>query len=265
MPRARDWVGSMLLRAPESVRSLRNVPLLGGLIHGLSHRIVPTDEKVWVRVEIGPAKGLWLELNPRTGQAYMRGEAEVAVQEFLAARLRPDDVFYDLGANIGLFTLLGARAVGAGGKVFSFEPDSQNAARLRRNVSRNNFANVSVVEAGVWSSSGEQRFAAADANSPDRGVGTFVAEKAGASDVVVRSVSLDDFVQSAPLPTAIKCDVEGAEFEVFLGARALLLRQRPWILCEMHSEENDRRVRGVLAAHGYAFENIDDMHVFATP
>jgi len=53
--------------------------------------------------------------NPRTGQSYIQGEAETAVQSILAERLRPGMVFYDLGANIGLFTLLAARRVGASG------------------------------------------------------------------------------------------------------------------------------------------------------
>ena len=104
-----------------------------------------SNEKVWARVEAGPAQGLWLELNPRTGQNYLRGGAELTVQKILAERLHPGMVFYDLGANIGLFTLLAARLVGDSGKVFSFEPDPENAARLRRNIQRNGFANVTVV------------------------------------------------------------------------------------------------------------------------
>ena len=71
------------------------------------------------------------------------------MQTIVAERLRPGMVFYDLGANIGLFTLLAARLVGGTGKVFSFEPDSENATRLRRNIERNGFTNVTVVDAGA--------------------------------------------------------------------------------------------------------------------
>jgi hypothetical protein len=78
-------------------------------------------------------------------------------------------------------------------------------------------------------------------------------------------VSLDDFIQSAPRPTAIKCDVEGAELEVLKGARRILSESRPWILCEMHSPENDRDARKFLAELGYSITEIDDMHVFAAP
>src|ERR1700679_3554230 len=113
MQSARRWAGELLLRAPASLRSLRDLPLVGSWIHRLSHRILPRDQKVWARVETGPAQGLWLELNPRTGQSYVRGEVEIPLQKLLTERLRPGMIFYDLGANIGLFTLIAARLVGS--------------------------------------------------------------------------------------------------------------------------------------------------------
>jgi hypothetical protein len=139
MRSAREWLDELLLRSPASLRSLRDIPFMGNLIHRLSHRMVSQDHKVWARVESGAAQGLWLELKPRTGQSYARGEVETTVQSSLVERLRPGMIFYDLGANIGLFTLLGARLVGETGRVFSFEPDPVNSARLLRNIVRNQF------------------------------------------------------------------------------------------------------------------------------
>src|SRR5271170_1217843 len=134
LKRAHKWIGTLLLHSPKRIRSLRDVPILGTFIHQLSHQILPTNERVWARVQSGPAQGINLELDPRTGDAYLRGELEVATQRVLAERLGPGMVFYDLGANIGLFSLLAARIVGAGGRVFSFEPDAEVARRLRRNI-----------------------------------------------------------------------------------------------------------------------------------
>ncbi len=268
MPGPRNWIGKILLRSPESVRSLRNMPVLGGLIHKLSHSVLPSDEKVWAQIEAGPTKGIWIEVNPRTGQAYIRGNAETLIQKVLAERLKPGDVFFDLGANIGLFTLLAARIVGTSGEVFSFEPDSQNAARLRRNIDRNQFSNITVVEAGIWSSTGKLSFVAAEATSPDRGVGTFMLSSENAevnrSGTLTQCVALDDFAKTAPAPTAIKCDVEGAELEFLRGAQATLQKFRPWIICEMHSTANDRAARELLSAWGYKLESLDETHVLAT-
>jgi FkbM family methyltransferase len=265
MPEGRTWIGSLLLGLPEPLRSLRNVPVIGNLAHRLSRRFLPADEKVWARVERGSAEGLWLELNPRTGQQYLHGEVEPAIQKILAERLKPGMVFYDLGANIGFFSLLAARLVGASGQVFSFEPDPEIAGRLRRNIARNGFINATVVEAGVWSASGAVNFVAADLSSPDRGVGKFVPGEGAAAGTPTRCVALDDYIRGAPAPDVIKCDVEGAEIEVFRGAENLLQARHPLILCEMHSDANDKFLREYFARLGYNLESVDDLHVLAVP
>lgn len=263
MPGARQWISGLFLRAPAPLRSMRNLPLIGDWMHRVSHAVLPADQRHWAQIQSGPAKGLWVELNPRTGERYLRGEAEEPVQQALAARLRPGMVFYDLGANIGLFTLLAARAVGPEGRVFSFEPDPNVAARLRRNVARNGFSNVTVSEMGIWSSSGEMNFVAADAASPDRGTGRFMADNTGDS-APLKCVALDDFVANHPAPNAIKCDVEGAELEVLRGAEKLIQKSRPWILGEMHSDANARAWQESLAKLGYRFEFVDASHILAT-
>ena len=266
MPRAREWMGDLLLHTPASLRSLRNVPFVGKLIHRVSHSIFPVDQKVWARVESGPAAGLWLELNPRTGQSYLRGEAEQAVQATLAERLRPGMIFYDLGANLGLFTLLAARLVTAAGKVFSFEPDPKNASNLRRNIQRNGFTNVTVVESGIWCSTGNRSFVTANADSPDHGVGRFVEHAPPESGAQIPCVSLDDFTQTAPPPDAIKCDIEGAEVEALRGAAKLLQApSRPWIIMEMHSPALDHAARAMLSSYDYRLTSADELHVLALP
>jgi len=261
----RTWIASILLGLPEPLRSIRNIPILGNLAHRLSHRFLPKEEKVWARVKRGSAEGLWLELNPRTGQQYLRGDVEPAIQEVLWKRLKPGMVFYDLGANIGFFSLLAARLVGAAGQVFSFEPDAETAERLRRNITRNGFINATVIEAGVWSASGAVNFVPADTSSPDRGVGKFVAGENSPAANPTRCVALDDFVGNAPTPDVIKCDVEGAEIEAFRGAEQLLAARHPLILCEMHSEANDIFLREYFVKFGYIIESIDDLHILAVP
>ena len=79
---------------------------------------------------------------------------EPSVQRTLRAIIRPGDVFLDIGANVGFFTILGARLVGDSGSVVAFEPEPRNVAALRDNVALNDFANVTVVAAAVSSSTG---------------------------------------------------------------------------------------------------------------
>jgi FkbM family methyltransferase len=262
---ARNWVGKLLLRAPASVRSIRNIPVIGDIVHRLSHTVLPDDEKVWAQIADGPSRGFWIELNPRTGQSYLRGDAEMEVQKTLAENLRPGMVFYDLGANIGLFSMLAARAVGPTGHVFSFEPDAAIAARLKRNVARNEFQNVTIVPKGVWSASKRQAFAPSDSSSPDHGTGSFVGGGNPTITVLLECVALDDFVREARAPQAIKCDVEGAELEVLRGAENTLRTHRPWILCEMHTDANDHACRELLREFGYNLCSVDRHHVLASP
>jgi len=261
MTSVRGWASQLLLRAPAPLRSLRNAPCgIGALIHRWSHRVVPADEKVWAQVESGPAEGLWLRLNPRTGQHYLRGYAEAATQNILVSHLRPGMVFYDLGANIGLFSMLGARLVGLRGKVFSFEPDLEVAQRLRENADRNGFTNITVVASGVWSSTGMLEFHAAEASSPDHGTGKFAV---GGGGRLTHCISLDDFVETQAPPDAIKCDVEGAEVEVLRGARRTLAVHKPWVLCETHSSETQSDSHAILRELGYTIQMIDPFHLFA--
>jgi FkbM family methyltransferase len=253
----------MLLHAPTALRSLRDMPWLGNFVHRLSYRLIPVDQKIWARIQAGAAEGLWIELNPRTGQNYVRGEVETVVQKILTERLKPGMIFYDLGANIGYFTLLAARLVGEGGKVFSFEPDPENAARLRRNIQRNGFTNVTVVDAGIWSATQKRNFVTADSASPDHGIGKFDMLDGPDIGTPIPCTSLDDFTVDSPLPDAIKCDVEGAEIEALRGAEGVLRAKHPWIVCEMHSQANERAAREILRRFDYTLEARDKSHLLA--
>lgn len=226
---------------------------------------MPRDSLIWVQVQRGPAQGLWLHLNPRTGGTYFEGGGEPEVQTALQQYLRPGMIFYDIGANIGFFSLLAARIVGKDGRVIAFEADPEIAARLRAHVTRNDFRAVSVEEKAVWSEPGAVFFARTDpATSPDRGLGHVVANGAG-DTIQVNAVSLDEYVRTVPAPDFLKCDVEGAEVEVFRGAQRLLTEKRPVILCEMHSGENQRVLLEEFARFGYTSKSIDEHHVLALP
>jgi FkbM family methyltransferase len=162
-----------------------------------------------------------------------------------------------------LFSLLAASRVGTQGKIFSFEPDPEVAARLRRNIARNNLSNIAVVEAGVWSEKGAKNFVLAASSSPDRGTGKIA--PGGKVGISVGCVTLDGFTKSSPPPDAVKCDVEGAELEVLNGAWTMLRTKRPWILCEMHSAATEQAWRQFLSKLGYTFERVDENHVLAQP
>ncbi|HET7108886.1 MAG TPA: FkbM family methyltransferase [Candidatus Acidoferrum sp.] len=259
-------LANLLLRFAPSLVGLRRVPVLGEFLSWTSRRLVPGDSLVWIRIQHGPCEGLSIRVNPRTGQNVQQGIGEPQVQEALVKNVRPGMTFYDVGANIGFFSLMAARLVGPQGRVVSFEADPEIAARLRENLARNQFTHAQVEEKAVWSEPAVVSFARVDPNtSPDRGLGHVSTNGSTPGTISVDAVSLDQYAQSHAAPDFLKCDVEGAELAVFEGAAKLLSGRRTIFLVEMHSPENHRALLDQFAAHGYRCKALDENHVLALP
>lgn len=142
------------------------------------------------------------------------------------SHVRATSVVWDVGANVGLYTLAAARRAA---EVVAFEPLPRNVALLRRHVAMNRLTNVQIVEAAVGRNDGEARLAEGDSPSEAR------VSDAGA--ITVAAVSLDGWVArtQARLPDAVKIDVEGAELQVLLGA-ARSFAHRPIIQLAVHGD-----------------------------
>jgi FkbM family methyltransferase len=266
MDESTNRLAKLLMRLAPALGWLRRVPILGNFLSWISGKLVPRDSLVWVQIQHGPCEGLWIRLNPRTGQNVQKGIGEPQVQKALVDHLRAGMTFYDLGANIGFFSLMAARLVGQHGHVVSFEADPAIAARLQENVSRNQFTHAHVEEKAVWSEPASISFARADPNtSPDRGLGHVAPSGSAPGTITVEAVSLDHYTASHVPPDFVKCDVEGAEGAVFQGAAQLLSGKRPMLLVEMHCPENHRALLDLFTGHGYHCRNLDDNHVLALP
>lgn len=261
-----DRLAHAFLRYASPLHSLRRLPVVGNWLRWLGEKIVPRGTRTWTQVESGPAAGIWLRLNPRTGLDTLRGAGEPEVQDALRDHVRAGMTFYDLGANIGFFSLLGARLVGEQGLVIAFEADPEIAARLREHVERNRCRTVTVEEKAVWSEASKVFFERVDpATSPDRGLG-HVALAGSANTIEIDAVSIDEYSRTRGTPPDfVKCDVEGAEVEVFRGAQRTLAEKRPGILCEIHSQENRGALLAQFARLGYACKNCGDRHLLALP
>jgi FkbM family methyltransferase len=260
-------LGRAFLRFAAPFAKLRCFPVIGPGLRWVSAKLLPRDALTWVQVQRGPAQGIWLHLNPRTGRDYFNGDVEPEVQAVLLQYLQPGMTVYGIGANIGFFSLLAARLVGASGHVTAFEADPEIVERLHENVVRNQGAPISVDGKAVWSSSSPVFFARADAEvSPDRGLGHVFdneAEKSAPGTIRVEAVSVDEYVRASGAPDFIKCDVEGAEVEVFRGATKLLNESPPLILCEMHGEENRQTLLKIFASFDYRCEPCGKNHILA--
>jgi FkbM family methyltransferase len=258
-------MAQFMMRYSSPLAGLRRVPVLGRCISWAGRMLVPRDSLIWVQVQGGPGRGLSLHLNPRTGKTYLDGVGEPEVQAALQKYLHPGMVFYDIGANIGFFSLLAARLVGKEGRVAAFEADPEIARRLREHAARNEFGWITVEEKAVWSEPRTVFFARTDpTTSPDRGLG-HVVPSGTAETIEVTAVSLDNYTETQPFPDFLKCDVEGAEVEVFRGASRLLREKRPGIICEMHSDENQRILLEEFSRFRYSCTPCGANHILALP
>jgi FkbM family methyltransferase len=161
------------------------------------------------------------------------------------------DVVYDVGANVGYYSLLASRLVGPAGKVFAFEPFPRNVDLLKKHLRLNDVLNVSLVQSAVSSVNGEVYFE----SSPDPSSG-HVSE--GHGDLRIPSVTLDTLVfeRSTPPPQVIKIDVEGAELSVLKGGLETLRRCRPAILLALHGHANEE-CSEFLRGLGFVLDVID--------
>lgn len=157
--------------------------------------------------------------------------------------LRPGDVAVDVGAYKGGYTYWMRSRVGGRGAVVAFEPQRGLASYLRDRVGDFGWHNVRVEETALSSQPGAQRLRL-PGHGPSPGaslVGASLPE--GGQSYEVRVETLDRFFESSPAPgpvRLIKCDVEGHELEVFLGAERTLTRDRPLLLFECEA----RHLRG---------------------
>jgi FkbM family methyltransferase len=158
---------------------------------------------------------------------FLYGIFEISETRLFQALLRPGMTLVDVGANMGYYSLLGARLVGTEGRVFSFEPNSVVREQLSRNVAMNGFTNISIRPEAMAGTSGELRFYISDVPE-NSGISSLVPGSGlGSEGKVVPAVSLDDF--SRGLGTRkidlLKMDIEGAELQVIQGGRGLLARK----------------------------------------
>lgn len=149
--------------------------------------------------------------------------------------LRPGDAVVDVGAHKGGYTIWMRRAVGASGAVLAFEPQPELADYLRQCVRAHAWSNVTVAACALSSAPGPRTLRLpGDSPSPAASlVGASLPPGARGYEVDVDT--LDRFLATHPQPAPLrllKCDVEGAELEVFRGARGTLETYRPLILVE---------------------------------
>ena len=178
------------------------------------------------------------------------GINEVGKRKLFQKTIQPGSIVYDIGANVGSYTILSSVLCGSSGKVFAFEPDPHNIKFLKQHIKLNHLENVSIVEYAISNESGRLFFQDTSDHCTSH-----ISEK---GQIEVSSITIDDFVfkQKNPPPHIIKIDVEGSEGRVVEGARQTLSKFKPVIFLATHGYEIDQICRQQLEQLNYNVNNI---------
>lgn len=240
---------------------------------------------VLLQVMGGPAKGAWLSLNLRKGEAaFALGTHERVVTRRMADICNKGWVVWDCGTHVGYDTVIFARKTGPTGAVVGFEPDPENFRRTAHNLRLNKLTNASVVPFAVGGPAGVVEFVSSG-NQTSHIHGTYVGERNNTAQtfheapgtVFVECISLNQALleKAFPRPDLIKLDLEGAEGDALLHMDGLLAEVRPLLVIELHNHECAEALLRFSVAHRYDLTDLrtgrtlDGMplapHVLCTP
>ncbi|MFC1485563.1 FkbM family methyltransferase [Candidatus Latescibacterota bacterium] len=200
---------------------------------------------------------------------YLSGLYEPNTMLVLQKLLSPGDTFFDVGANIGCFSLYAARIVGSKGRVFAFEPSFREYKRLTENVKLNKLQNVKTINAALSDSESKTKLnIACERHSGHNTLGENFIYK-GVESVAteeVDTITIDKFVYTRSLGKIdmIKLDIEGWEYKALTGAQEVLKKYRPALIVEviektLYDNRNPiSQLEPFLSNLGYSFYEIDE-------
>lgn len=219
----RSWADRLrTLALGASVKCVQHLPKKRGFAERFGRVIAPSTGEVWGTID---SYRFPFDLRHSDHLLMAFGLFDAPLTRQLSKMISSGGTLYDVGANVGYFSLLAASRVGSAGEVHAFEPVPANSARLQRALQANQITNVvlnrKAVSEGIGTlqlyipgESGQETTSTASiADAPDR-----------QRKISVESLSLDSYVydQGNRPPTIVKIDVEGAEPLVLKGMRRLL-------------------------------------------
>jgi len=166
------------------------------------------------------------------------GSYEHHKQRLFHATITPKSVVWDLGANVGFYSLLAARR---GSRVIAVEPVAENVSYLKRHIALNKIRNIEVLVAAVARECGRASFSIGDSRSMGR---------LAPGPLEVDVITLDSLLLKFGAPDVIKIDVEGAEFLALQGGEHCLAGN-PIIFLATHSATLRAQCSDLLSSVGY--------------
>jgi FkbM family methyltransferase len=169
---------------------------------------------------------------------------EPKASAFLLSQFKPGQVFVDVGANVGAYSI---RAAAKGMKVFAFEPNPENLKLLNKNAEINHIS-LDPLPYALGPNEGQAHLT----------LNGGLSKISSTEGILVEMRTLDSF--SLPAVDLVKLDVEGYELEVLQGAKGTLKEHHPTLMIEMHDwagAKKEADLFALLNEMGYDFEYLD--------
>jgi len=190
---------------------------------------------------------------------------EVGTIRWLNTECQPNDIFYDIGANIGLYTTFAASKIGPTGLVYAFEPHIANAHSLLLNININNLENVTIITSALHDQNGFFKFNYLSKRSGSSGSqlghthGEDNTEFIPTFTELKYSSTIDKLIKDNIIkpPNLIKIDVDGNELKILHGMNELLNLSPPRsIQVEIHPNQHNEIIK-YMSKFGY---NLIEKH-----
>lgn len=195
----------------------------------------------------------------------LQGQWERNITDRLTEFIKPNMTFFDIGANIGYFSLFVASLLKNTGKVHAFEPINKLAEQIKKSVAVNNFNNITIHQVGLGDTEMETSINIRDENMG----GSSLFDYKDLNLVTISSIekisikTIDSLFTPQTKVDVIKIDVEGYELEALQGARKLLQAQHPVIFMEFSPifykqdrSDKTKEMITLLQELGYTFQTI---------
>jgi FkbM family methyltransferase len=224
-------------RRHKIISALTNINVIGirALVNQLPYIIIPKPTEKLTLTTLHDFK---LEIDPIKDNKglerviYYTGTYEQGTLFMLKNLLKKDDIFVDVGANIGLMSIFASKIVGDSGKVYSFEPNPATIEILNKNIKMNQFSNIEVAPFGVGSV--PQTTKIYDRWDSGRGSATLIKPDFDTDSYDIEIITLTDYFKNLNSSIdIIKIDIEGFELEALIGAQKVIESYYPILIIEI--------------------------------
>ncbi len=271
-------------RAIRHLPGLRKLEPVWNLLRKPYHRLLElTSRKHGVPLNI---EGVGVVRVPPSFMTNDVDALEIPMLQRMVTMIPPDSCFYDIGASIGLHSMVAGEQLGAGGEIHAFEPDLASCAlywshlalvrrRLPVRLSKTFVSDQSTVSEplGLFPEA-LKNLSDQSARQQSRHLYLFKAKQGDESGTSIPCISIDAYVAAgANPPSVIKCDIEGAELLFLRGAATTLRVHKPTLFVSVHPKlvgefgYREQEVFDFLESLNYSWtllNSVGETHVFAT-